>query len=94
MGSVPLMLATVPGAEAASTLGVVIFSGVTLATLFTLFIVPAFYQLFARHTGSPNAVAHKIEVMKAESDYVGTSSRFRLVALATGGRGPRVAGGA
>ena len=72
MGAVPLIFAHGPGALSRSALGVVIFSGVSLATLFTLFVVPAIYQLFARHTGSPNAVAHKIEVMKAESDYVGT----------------------
>jgi multidrug efflux pump len=72
MGAVPLIFAHGPGALSRSALGVVIFSGVSLATLFTLFIVPAIYKLFARHTGSPNAVAHKLEVMKAESDYVGT----------------------
>jgi multidrug efflux pump len=44
-------------------LGVVIFSGVTLATVFTLFIVPAVYDLFARRTGSPGAVARKLHAM-------------------------------
>ena len=72
MGAVPLILAHGPGARSRAALGVVIFSGVTCATLFTLFIVPSIYKLFARHTGSPNAVAHKLEVLKAESDYVGT----------------------
>jgi multidrug efflux pump len=46
---------------------VVIFSGVSLATLFTLFIVPAVYNLMARGTGSPNAVAHKLESMQAQA---------------------------
>jgi multidrug efflux pump len=72
MGAVPLIFAHGPGSKSRAALGVVIFSGVSLATLFTLFVVPAIYKLFARHTGSPNAVAHKLEVMKAESDYVGT----------------------
>jgi multidrug efflux pump len=67
MGSVPLIFAYGPGAEARSALGVVIFSGVTLATVFTLFIVPAVYNLFARRTGSPNAIAHELEQMKAQS---------------------------
>jgi multidrug efflux pump len=41
---------------------------VTLATLFTLFIVPAVYDLFARRTGSPGAVARKLESMGAEAE--------------------------
>jgi multidrug efflux pump len=67
MGSVPLILASGPGAESRTTLGVVIFSGVSVATLFTLYIVPTFYQLLARGTGSPNAVAHKLASMKTEA---------------------------
>jgi multidrug efflux pump len=64
MGAVPLILATGPGAESRSALGVVIFAGVSCATVFTLFIVPAFYNLLARHTGSPNAIANKLDAMK------------------------------
>jgi multidrug efflux pump len=67
MGSIPLILATGPGAVSRMNLGVVIFSGVTLATLFTLFIVPAVYDLFARRTGSPGAVARKLHAMGAEA---------------------------
>ncbi len=60
MGSVPLIFALGPGAASRSALGVVIFAGVSCATFFTLFIVPAFYNLFARRTGSPNTIARKI----------------------------------
>lgn len=67
MGAVPLILAHGPGASSRQALGVVIFSGVTLATVFTLFIVPSVYNLFARHTGSPNAIAHRLESMKASA---------------------------
>jgi multidrug efflux pump len=67
MGAVPLIFAQGPGAESRAALGVVIFSGVTLATVFTLFIVPSIYNLFARRTGSPNAVANRIEAMKANT---------------------------
>jgi multidrug efflux pump len=66
MGSIPLILATGPGAASRTNLGVVIFSGVSIATFFTLFIVPAFYDFFARRTGSPNAVARKLHAMHAE----------------------------
>jgi multidrug efflux pump len=64
MGSIPLILASGPGAVSRMNLGVVIFSGVSIATLFTLFIVPAFYALFARGTGSPNAVSRRLQSMR------------------------------
>jgi multidrug efflux pump len=67
MGSVPLMLKTGPGAESQTALGVVTFSGVGFATVFTLFVVPAFYALLARRTGSPNALAHKLERLQTQS---------------------------
>ena len=67
MGSVPLILAEGPGAASRSALGVVIFSGLTFATFFTLFIVPAVYNLMARGTGSPNAVAHRLQTMQAQT---------------------------
>jgi multidrug efflux pump len=67
MGAVPLILATGPGAASRSALGVVIFSGLTFATFFTLFIVPAVYNLMARGTGSPNAVAHRLQTMQAQT---------------------------
>ncbi len=72
MGAVPLILATGPGAVSRTTLGIVIFFGVSLATILTLFIVPAFYQLLARGTGSPNAVAQRLETMKGQHE--GTAS--------------------
>jgi multidrug efflux pump len=66
MGSVPLILAEGPGSASRAALGVVIFSGVTFATLFTLFIVPAVYNLMARGTGSPNAIAQRLTTLSAE----------------------------
>jgi multidrug efflux pump len=64
MGSIPLILATGPGAASRTHLGVVIFAGVSVATFFTLFIVPAFYDVFARQTGSPNSVARRLQSMR------------------------------
>ncbi|MFU8817009.1 MAG: efflux RND transporter permease subunit [Pseudomonadales bacterium] len=61
MGTVPLLTAIGAGAESRVVLGVVIFSGVICASLLTLFIVPAFYHLLARRTGSPHAVARELE---------------------------------
>ncbi len=68
MGSVPLILAEGPGSASRAALGVVIFSGVTFATFFTLFIVPAVYNLMARGTGSPNAVAHRLDALRTEPE--------------------------
>jgi multidrug efflux pump len=67
MGSLPLIFASGPGAVSRTTLGIVIFSGVSLATVLTLFVVPAFYQLLARGTGSPNEVAARLETMKTQT---------------------------
>ena len=68
MGSVPLILAHGPGSASRQALGVVIFSGVSLATFFTLFIVPSVYNLMARRTSSPNAIAHEIAAMTSPSE--------------------------
>ncbi len=61
MGSIPLILATGAGSESRMVLGIVVFSGVSLATLLTLFVVPTFYALLARRTGSPQAVARRLQ---------------------------------
>jgi multidrug efflux pump len=41
------------------------FWGVSIAAAFTLFVVPVFYKLFARGTGTPDAVAHQLETLQA-----------------------------
>ena len=66
IGAVPLMIATGAGAEARQTIGVVIVFGVTVATMLTLFVVPVFYDLLARFTRSPEAVARDIERYESE----------------------------
>ena len=63
-GSVPLMMASGPGSESRVVLGVVIFSGVGIASIFTLFLVPMIYKLLARNTGSPEAVAKELETLQ------------------------------
>jgi multidrug efflux pump len=65
MGSVPLLLASGAGSSGRNVLGIVIFSGVTVATLLTLFIVPAIYKLLARNTGSPKATSKMLEELAA-----------------------------
>ena len=53
MGAIPLILATGAGAESRTVLGIVVFSGVSLATLLTLFVVPSFYALLGAAHGIP-----------------------------------------
>lgn len=54
LGAIPLALATGAGAESREQIGWVIVGGMTVGTLLTLFIVPAFYMLLAKdHEGKP-----------------------------------------
>jgi multidrug efflux pump len=66
-GSVPLLISTGAGTETRFVLGVVIFSGVVAGTLFTLFVVPAAYDLVGRYSTSPKAVSHQLEKELEES---------------------------
>jgi multidrug efflux pump len=59
--AIPLVLASGPGAESRMVIGVVIFAGVSLASLFTLFVVPGAYYWLCRNTGSPKKIAQEIE---------------------------------
>ncbi|MFV0624031.1 efflux RND transporter permease subunit [Sphingomonas sp. ac-8] len=52
VGAVPLILATGAGAEARESIGWVIFGGLGLASLFTLFLTPVLYSVIA-HWGKP-----------------------------------------
>ncbi|UZD60495.1 efflux RND transporter permease subunit [Shewanella algae] len=65
-GAVPLVLAEGAGAETRFVIGVVVLSGILLATLFTLLVIPVAYSLFARHSSSPEAVAKQLEKELAE----------------------------
>ncbi|WP_114418171.1 efflux RND transporter permease subunit [Marinospirillum perlucidum] len=61
IGSLPLLLASGAGSESRQAIGLVIFSGVALATLLTLIVVPLTYNLLARNTGSPERVSRLLE---------------------------------
>lgn len=60
IGALPLMLASGPGSENRVTIGVVIFTGVMVATLFTLFVVPAVYASVGKFTKTPNWVSRQL----------------------------------
>lgn len=61
VGAIPLILGHGAGAESRFTIGVVIFFGLLVATMLTLFVVPVFYDLLAKFTKSPESTAKAIE---------------------------------
>jgi multidrug efflux pump len=65
MGAVPLMVWEGAGSQSRFAIGIVIFAGVIFSTTLTLFVVPAFYNLFARFTRSPNELARQISELEA-----------------------------
>lgn len=60
-GSLPLILSSGAGSETRVAIGIVIFSGVLAATLFTVIVVPVAYYLLARRTGSPSDVERALD---------------------------------
>ena len=64
VGAVPLALASGAGSNSRFTIGLVIVAGVSVATLLTLFVVPAFYRLLAGLTRSPEALTREIEALE------------------------------
>jgi len=67
MSSIPLILASGPGSESRTVIGMVIFSGVALATLMTIYVVPVTYMVFARNTGSPKRLEQKLHKLENEA---------------------------
>lgn len=63
-GSVPLIIGHGAGSESRFTIGIVIFFGLALATLMTLFVVPVLYDLLARYTRSPEHTGREIEAFE------------------------------
>ena len=59
---IPLLIAKGPGAASRFSMGTVIASGMTIGTLFTLFVLPAFYLYLARDH------AHDLEHEKVDDD--------------------------
>ncbi len=64
IGALPLVFASGAGANSRMIIGVVVFAGVILSTVMTLFIVPAMYAMLARNTASPGAVAQAIRELQ------------------------------
>jgi multidrug efflux pump len=57
-GHLPLVLVSGPGAAARNSIGIVLVAGMTVGTVFTLFVVPVFYSLIAaQHQAKPSEEA-------------------------------------
>ncbi len=54
-GHFPLVLVTGAGAAARNSIGLVLVGGMTIGTIFTLFIIPCLYLLMARNTAKESA---------------------------------------
>ncbi|MEW9798376.1 efflux RND transporter permease subunit [Alteromonas sp. CYL-A6] len=59
--SLPLVLASGPGAESRMVIGMVIFAGVLVSAFMTLYVVPTAYAWLARHTDSPLKLTKEVE---------------------------------
>ena len=64
ISAIQLKLNKCAGKESRFTIGGVIFAGVLLATFFTLFLVPAFYNWLGRYTRSPEAVSRDLSQLE------------------------------
>jgi multidrug efflux pump len=53
VGHLPLVFATGPGAGARNSIGIMLVSGMTVGTCFTLLVVPSIYMLVARRHPAP-----------------------------------------
>ena len=61
MGAIPLLLASGAGSEARMVIGIVVASGVSVATVLTLFVVPLAYHLLARNTHTPQTITRQLD---------------------------------
>jgi multidrug efflux pump len=67
LGAVPLAVASGAGAESQQTVGLITSGGLTLGTLLTLFVVPAFYLLVGRRAKVRSAIEREVERLEAEA---------------------------
>jgi len=67
VGHFPLTLVTGPGAMARNSIGIVLVGGMTIGTLFTLFIVPSLYMLIARDHHGDRQVEARADAVSREA---------------------------
>ncbi|MFT5755428.1 MAG: multidrug efflux pump [Alteromonadaceae bacterium] len=59
LGHFPLVLVTGAGAEARNSIGIILVAGMFIGTLFTLFILPSFYLLFAEKRNKVDSITEQ-----------------------------------
>ena len=66
-GVLPLVIASGAGAAGRHAMGLVIFTGMSIGTLFTLFVVPAMYLLLAsKHSEAPAELVHQAAIQAGD----------------------------
>ncbi|OQW31486.1 MAG: acriflavine resistance protein B [Nitrospira sp. SG-bin1] len=73
-GHLPLVLVSGPGAAARNSIGMVLVTGMTVGTLFTLFVVPVFYSLIAAQH-QPTLEAEEIALDPADEEWLAAGAR-------------------
>ena len=66
-GHMPLVFVTGPGAEARNSIGIVLVAGMIVGTMFTLFVVPVYYSIFAAEHRARSTEA-EVELDGSDSD--------------------------
>ena len=61
LGALPLAIATGAGAESRQAIGVVIFGGVMVSTVLSLYLVPVLYRALARFTSPASRTSKELE---------------------------------
>ncbi len=82
-GHFPLTLVTGAGAAARNSIGLVLVGGMTIGTIFTLFIVPSLYMLIAKEHHEKSLMDAEVEDLEEEIE----ASRELAPAMAPDGNG-------
>lgn len=76
LAGLPLIFGGGPGAEARASIGWVVFGGLGMAAVFTLFLTPAVYVLLARFVRPRNDAEQQLErEMRAAESVLGERSQ-------------------
>ena len=73
LAGLPLILGSGPGSEARAAIGWVVFGGLGLAAVFTLFLTPVVYRILAPLSKPSNAAGERLarEMKDAEGREIG-----------------------
>jgi multidrug efflux pump len=66
LGVAPLLYASGAGAAARFSMGLVIAAGMSVGTIFTLFVVPMFYTLISKDTAKASATLRAVAPPRKE----------------------------